>query len=76
MSVLPSGPATKGVAIVPDTPFPLSRGIWVGTGGSLVVTWQDGTTSTFTNVGSGTLLPIAITNVGAASTASGLLRLT
>jgi hypothetical protein len=70
-----NAPASQGSAITKGTAFPLSRGIWVGTGGSLIVTWPDGSTATLLNVASGTLMPLAVTNIDAGSTASDLVRL-
>lgn len=63
--------AKSSITITPDTPFPTCRGVYVGTAGSLVVTYPDGTTDTFTTAVAG-YHPLQITNVAAASTATDL----
>jgi len=61
-----SAPYVKGFAVTPsddvDLPF-RTRAIWVGDGGDLAVQWPDGTTTTFTAVPTGTLLPIRVDRV-------------
>lgn len=53
-----------------------TRGVYVGTGGNLAIQWANGTNSTFTNVASGTVLPIkAIKVLATGTTASGILAL-
>lgn len=49
---------------------PLPRALWIGTGGDLSVTMADGSTGTFIGVPSGTLLPLSVSKVLAATTAS------
>lgn len=49
---------------------PLPRALWIGTGGDLSVTMADGSTGTFAGVPSGTLLPLSVSKVLAATTAS------
>jgi hypothetical protein len=70
-------PARHGFAITPaDTDFTQpTRGIWVGTGGDLVVRFEaDGSTpTTITAVPSGTFLPFSLKRVAAATTAEDLV---
>ena len=73
-----SGPAISAEDITPhDTnAIPVTRGIYVGTGGNLKVTLQCGGTVTFTNVADCTLLPICAVKVFATlTTATGLIAL-
>lgn len=53
----------------------VSRAIYVGTGGNLVVEMLWGATVTFANVASGSLLPIRARKVLAASTATAIIGL-
>lgn len=46
----------------------MSRALWVGTGGNIVVITMDGSTITLKNVQNGTLVPIRVTRVKATST--------
>lgn len=65
------GPATVGVAITPDDAANFSqvtRAIWVGGAGNVVVVWSDDTTSTLVGVAAGTLLPVRAKRVNATST--------
>ena len=55
--------------------FTATRALYVGTGGDLVVTMRGGQEITLTNVADGSLLPIQVTQVKTASTASGLVGL-
>jgi hypothetical protein len=62
---------SKGVAIVPGTPFRPCQGVNVTTAGTGTVTWLDGTTSTFYfPVGNS---EIQITNVAAAGLSAATL---
>lgn len=75
-----SRPANKQIAVTPSdsTNLPgVTRGLYVGTGGTLVVVPVDGdATVTYTNVANGTILPIQITRVNSTSTtASGIIAL-
>ena len=73
-----TAPASHAVAVTESdaTIFPVTRGLYIGTGGTLVVTMaKDGTSATFTNVANGTLLPIQVTQVLVATTASDILAL-
>jgi len=65
------GPARNAEAVTPDDDTDLtnvSRALWVGTGGDVVVTMQGGDTVTFANVPDGSLLPIAVSRVKATNT--------
>lgn len=71
-------PANKQLAVTPSDSVDLpgvTRGIYVGTGGTVVVVPVDGdATVTYTNVANGQVLPIQITRVNATSTtASGII---
>lgn len=73
-----TSPASDGFAITPSdsTVLTTTRGIYVGTGGTLVVRTKAGTQLTFTNVGSGVILPFRCDKVLATgTTASGLIGL-
>jgi hypothetical protein len=60
----PDRPATRGVDVTLGTALTgVCRGLWVGTGGTLTVTWADGTTTAFANVANGALLPFAVASV-------------
>ena len=65
--------AVKATEITPDdnTDLAFNKGLWVGTGGTLVVQmWEDpdGTTAAFGSVPTGTLLPIRVKKVLATGT--------
>lgn len=51
------------------------RGLWVDGGGTLVCTMEDGTGPFTFTVAAGTLLPVAVKRVAAASTATGIVGL-
>ena len=79
---LPPSPAPDAVAvhcfnITPDNDSSYSlptRWLWVGTGGNVAVTMQDGSTATFTAVPNGYRLPVSVTQVRATGTdASGIV---
>lgn len=69
-----SAPATSGEAVTPgdtagdDDLTSISRALWVGTGGNLAVIMADDTALTFTNVPSGTLLPLRVKRVADTNT--------
>lgn len=72
-----TGPANLAFAITPgtaDLPY-RTRALWVGTGGTVVIVDTAGTQVTLANVPNGTLLPIRVDKVLAASTASNLVGL-
>lgn len=60
-----------------DTTFAngkIGRGVWVGTGGTLVVMLESGQTATFANVPDGTFMGmIAVKQIKSTSTASNLV---
>jgi hypothetical protein len=71
-------PAAYAVAITPaDTDLAnITRSIYVGTAGSLVVIMCTGGASvTFTNVPAGSVLPIMVKRITAATTAGGIVAL-
>lgn len=64
-------PAASVVAVTPSNSTELAfgvRSLYVGTGGNVVVVFPDNTTATFTNVPSGTVLPVQAKRVNATST--------
>lgn len=75
--------ASQGTAITPsDTTVLGYRSLWVGTGGDLSVIFFDdssnagaGAAVTIKNVADGTLLPIAVKKVMAATTATDIVGL-
>lgn len=71
-------PALSAVPVTPSdvTNLPVTRGLYIGTGGTVEVTMAgDLAVATFTNVANGTFLPIQVTQVRAATTATGVLAL-
>lgn len=50
--------------------IPMTRALYVGTGGSIKVTMVDGQAVTFTNVPSGSILPIQVIKVWSTGTTS------
>ena len=80
LNVLPPGangyeiPYYEAGAIVVNTPFIACRGIYFGNGGNATIVMVSGNSVTFTAVPTGTFLPVAATNVSAA-TASNLVAL-
>lgn len=71
------GPAHGAAAITPsDTTNVSARGLFVGTTGNLTVDMPDGQTNVvFKNIANGTFLPIAVTRVKAATTATDIVAL-
>lgn len=72
----PAFPALEQLAVTPSdtTTFdPPTRGLYVGTGGSLVVTDPYGNDATYANVADGSALPISVVKVKAATTASNIV---
>lgn len=64
-------PFPLGVAVTPDNDADLAfrtRGLWVGGLGNVAVQWPNGTSTTFTAVPAGTLLPIRVDRVLATGT--------
>ncbi len=74
-------PATHAEAVTPNTDNDLpnnlvTRGLWVGGAGDLVVILAEDTAAvTFTGVGAGQLLPIRVKRVLATSTCTGIVAL-
>lgn len=71
-------PAAKAVPVSPSdsTEIPVTRGLYVGTLGDLVVDMaEQGTDIEFLNVASGTFLPIQVSKIKAATSASDILAL-
>lgn len=71
-------PAVDGFAVTPHASNELSfvtRAVYVGTGGSLVVLMSGGTELTFANVPDGSLLPLRVKAVRATSTATNIIGL-
>ncbi len=69
-----NGPATSGFSITPDDVNELSyvtRAIWIGSGGDLVVVMKDGSEVTLKNVGSGIWLPLRVKQIKATGTTAG-----
>lgn len=54
------------------TVIPTTRGVWVGGAGNLAVVMNGGNTVTFTGVPAGTLMPIQVIQVLAATTATNM----
>lgn len=66
-----SDPASAGFAITPsdETDFArVTRGIYVGGAGNVVVVWPDDTTTTFPSVPAGVILPVRAKRVNSTST--------
>jgi hypothetical protein len=66
-----TSPANDAAAVTPSDTAPLvyvSRALYVGGAGNLVVTMQGGGNVTFTGVPAGTVLPIRVTHVLSTST--------
>ena len=66
-----SSPGVNAEAVTPDDSTDLTnvtRGLYVGTGGDLVVIMQGGQTITFTAVPTGAVLPIRVSRVKSTST--------
>lgn len=76
---LPYGSAGSAASVTPSDTTPLdppSRGLYIGSGGNLVVIMADGGDPvTFTNVPGGTLLPLRVSYVRESTTAEDILTL-
>ena len=68
------GSASIAYVITPSdvTILPTTRGIYIGGDGNLTVTMESGADCDFPNVKAGTVIPIRVTKVKAATTATGL----
>lgn len=66
-----TSPADNAAAVTPsdttDLTF-ISRALYVGTGGNIVVTMMGGGDVTFSNIPDGTILPIRVSRVKSTST--------
>lgn len=74
-----TSPADNAVAVTPSDSTDLayvSRALYIGTGGNLVVTMAGGGDVTFSNIPDGSILPIRVSRVKATSTtASGIISI-
>lgn len=70
-------PATNAAAVTPGTAVlnPTPRALWVGGAGNVVCTPLGGGTVTISGVAAGSILPIRVTTVGTASTATSIVAL-
>lgn len=71
-------PAAKAVVVTPSdsTLLAVTRGLFVGTGGEVLVDMaEQGTDILFLNVPNGTFMPIQVIRVKAGSTASDIIAL-
>ncbi len=72
-------PASRAVAVTPSDSTNLtevSRGLWIGGGGSISVVMLGGGTVSFTGIAAGTLLPIRVSRVNqTGTTATGIVSL-
>lgn len=64
------GTAAYGTALSQTT-----RALYVGTGGTVVATMAGGAALTFENVQDGSILPVRVSEVGTATTATGIVGL-
>lgn len=68
-----TSPGESAVAVTPsDSTAVRSRALFVGGAGNLTVTMKDGVDAVFTGVTAGTLLPISVQKVKAATTATNI----
>lgn len=58
-----------------STELPVTRALFIGTSGDVVVVMADGQTVTFANIANATILPIQVQKVLAATSASNILAL-
>lgn len=77
MSIDRYGIATDAFAITPhDTNAQLAAALYTGSGGSIAVRTDAGTTLTFANVTAGTILPVKVNRVlSTGTTATGIIGL-
>lgn len=71
-------PASGAAAVTEDNTTPLantSRALYIGGDGDLTVTMLDGTDVEFVGVVAGTILPIRVTHVKTATTATNIINL-
>jgi hypothetical protein len=70
--------AQEAVASVTGTELPSAssvRGLYVGVGGTVIVTTRAGTVTTFLNVPAGTILPVSARRVETGTTATNIVAL-
>lgn len=67
------GAAIGGV--LPEALDEGTRALWIGTGGTLVVTCDDGSQLTFQNLSDGVLLPIHAASIDVGTTCTDMLAL-
>jgi len=73
-----TGPATRAVAVTPSdsTVLDTTRALYVGGSGTVVVDMLDsGSAISFVGVPAGTVLPVRVTKVKAATTATSIVAL-
>lgn len=72
-----SGPASNAASVTPGSSALsfTTRGLYVGGAGDVAVTMAGGGNVTFTAVSAGSTLPIRVTHVLAASTATGIVAI-
>lgn len=71
-------PASNAAAVTPNDSADLTvvtRGLWVGGAGTVVATMRGGGDVTFSGIPAGTLLPISVSRVKTASTATLIVAL-
>jgi len=69
--------AHGAVAVTPSdsTVLEITRGLFIGTTGDAVVVMADGQTVTFVNLASGSILPVQVSKVKAATSAANIIAL-
>ena len=67
--------AQKAVAVTPSdsTVLAVTKGLYIGGTGNLVVTMADGVDATFTGISAGIVHPLSVTKVKAATTATSIV---
>jgi hypothetical protein len=72
-----TAPASNASAVTPSdaTVLAVTRGLYIGTGGDVVVTMEGGGDVTFANAQDGSILPIKVTKVKSATSASDIVAL-
>jgi len=70
-------PATSAAAVTPGTAVldPTPRALWVGGAGNVVCTPLGGGTATIAGVAAGSIIPLRVTTVGTATTATLIVAL-
>lgn len=77
-SAAASAPAFNGAAVTPSdvTEIPVSRALYIGSGGTMVVVMAEGAQLTFVGVPTGVILPLQVKKVLATgTTAASILAL-